>query len=302
MKDERTDMGESDSPVVLGDGRTDRTPSQSYGDAGMGKGRAARSTEHSTHAGKGKLVPNKSVSRTLLELKVKAERDRNYRFRSLFREIDLRMLYDSFYALRRGAASGVDGVSYEDYESNLEANLKDLLDRLATHRYRAKLIRRRHIPKGEGKTRALGIPAIEDKIVQMSARRLLEAIYEVDFLDSSMGYRPRRGAREAGQKLRDGIFESRVHWIVEADIKGFFDNMDHNWLIQMLEQRVADSHFIRLIRKWLKAGIMEEDGCIVNPTTGTPQGGIVSPILANIYLHYVSRSLVGEGGAETFTR
>jgi len=226
------------------------------------------------------------VSRTLLELTAKAKREPGYRFRSLYREIDLRMLYDCFRLLKPKAASGVDGVRYRDYEKDLDANLRSLLGRLASHRYRAQLVRRKHISKGNGKTRPLGIPALEDKIVQMAARRLLEAIFEAGFSDSSMGYRVGRGAREASQKLRNQLFLSRCHWAVEADIKGFFDNMDHDWLIRMLEQRVADRYYIRLIRKWLKAGIMEEDGVIKNPTTGTPQGGIISPVLANICLHY----------------
>jgi len=252
----------------------------------MAKERAVETSEQSTHAGRGKPVPGKSVSSTLLELKVKANREPKYRFRSLYREIDLRMLYESFMLLKPNAAAGVDGVDWHEYAKDLDANLRDLLERLKTHRYRAKLIRRKYIPKGSGKQRPLGIPTLEDKIVQMSARRLLEAIFEADFSDDSMGYRPKRGAREASRKLRDQLFFGRTHWIVEADIKGFFDNMDHDWLIRMLEERIADSHFIRLIRKWLRAGILEEDGAVINPTTGTPQGGIVSPVLANIYLHY----------------
>jgi len=253
----------------------------------MAKGRAVESTEQCTHAKRGKQVPGKSVSSTLLELTEKAKRERKYRFRSLYREIDLRMLYDSFMLLKPSAAAGVDGVDWHGYAKDLDANLSDLLERLKTHRYRAKMIRRKYIPKASGKLRPLGIPTLEDKIVQMSVRRLLEAIFEPDFLDNSMGYRPNRGAREASQKLRDELFFGRVHWIVEADIKGFFDHMDHDWLIRMLEERIADSHFIRLIRKWLRLGILEEDGSVINPTTGTPQGGIVSPVLANIYLHHV---------------
>ena len=252
----------------------------------MGKEQTVESSEQSTHALQGKQVPAKSVSRTLLDLAEKAKRDRKYRFRSLYREIDLNMLYDSFYRLRRNAGVGVDEVDYAGYEKDLDANLRDLLERLKTHRYRARLIRRKYIPKTSGKLRPLGIPSLEDKIVQMSARRLLEAIYEADFSTNSMGYRPGRGAREAGKQLRDAIFTRRVHWIVEADIKGFFDNMSHPWLIRMLEERIADRHFLRLIQKWLKAGILEEDGSELNPTTGTPQGGIISPVLANIYLHY----------------
>ncbi len=252
----------------------------------MGKKQTVGSSEQSTHASKGKQVPNKSVSRTLLELKEKARREPDYRFRSLYREIDLRMLHDSFRLLKRKAAPGADEMSYQEYEKDLDANLRGLLERLATQCYRAKLIRRKWIPKASGKLRPLGIPSLEDKIVQMSARRLLEAIYEQDFLDESMGYRPERGARQASKKLADELFFGRIHWVVEADIKGFFDNMDHDWLIRMIEQRVNDSHFIRLLRKWLKAGILEEDGAVVNPATGTPQGGIISPVLANIYLHY----------------
>ncbi len=252
----------------------------------MAKEWAVESSEQSTHAKTGKQVPRKSVSSTLLDLTVKAKREPKYRFRSLYREIDLRMLHDSFRLLKPKAAVGIDNVSWYEYANNLDANLLDLLERLKTQRYRAKQIRRKYIPKASGKLRPLGIPSLEDKIVQMSARRLLQAIYEPIFSDNSMGYRPERGAREASRKLRDQLFFSRVHWIVEADIKGFFDHMDHDWLIRMLEERIADSHFIRLIRKWLRAGILEEDGSVLNPTTGTPQGGIVSPVLANIYLHY----------------
>lgn len=272
----RSNWEESDLLVVLRDGRTDR----------MGKEQTARSSEQSTHAQQGKQVPTRSVSRTLLELTAKAKRDPKYRFRSLYREIDLRMLHESFRLLKPKAASGVDGVRHAEYEKELDANLRSLLERLASHRYRAQLVRRKRIPKGGGKTRPLGIPALEDKIVQMAARRLLDAIFEADFSDSSMGYRAGRGARDASQRLASQLFGGRCHWVVEADIRGFFDNMDHDWLVRMLEQRVADRHFIRLIRKWLKAGIMEEDGAVVNPTTGTPQGGIISPVLANIYLHY----------------
>ena len=263
--------------ILLGDGKTDH----------MGKELAGMLSEQSTHTRSGKLVPDKSVSSTLFELSEKAKRDRTYRFRSLYREIDYRLLHESFWALKRKAACGVDGVTWDEYEMNLEENLKDLLGRLANHRYRARIIRRKHIPKGNGKTRPLGIPALEDKIVQMSARKLLEAIYEVDFLDCSMGYRPNRSARRAGRQLRDELFLGRCHWVVEADIKGFFDNMNHEELVEMLKQRINDGHFIRLIQKWLSAGIMEEDGVVINPTTGTPQGGIISPILANIYLHNV---------------
>lgn len=278
--------GQSDPSVVLGDGSAAHTPSHSYGGAGEGKGRAESASERRPHAS-GRNVPSRSVSRALLELNEKARREPKHRFRSLYREINLPMLYECFGMLRRGAAPGVDGVTVAEYAKDLDGNLRRLLERLIGKTYRAEKVRRRHIPKGGGKTRPLGIPALEDKIVQMAASRLLQAIYEADFLDSSWGYRPNRGARDASQHLREQLFLGRVHWVVEADIEGFFDNVDHNWLVRMLEQRVDDDAFIRLIRKWLKAGVLEEGGAVTHPAAGTPQGGIISPVLANIYLHYV---------------
>src|SRR6056297_2701669 len=221
--------GQSDSFIVLRDGRTDH----------MGKKRTERPNEHSQHAS-GRIVPNKSVSRTLLELKTKAEREPKHRFRSLYREIDLSMLYESFRDLKRKAAPGVDGVTVEEYEKDLDSNLRQLLERLVGKTYRAQNVRRRHIPKGKGKTRPLGIPALEDKIIQQAASKLLQAIYEADFLDESKGYRPGRGARDASQELREKLFFERVHWVVEADIKSFFDHVDHDWLERMLEERVDD--------------------------------------------------------------
>lgn len=252
----------------------------------MAKGWTGQSGEHSNHAS-GRIVPKKSVSRTLLELREKAEREPKHRFRNLYGEIDLSMLHECFRELKRKAAPGVDGVSVEDYEENLDGNLRRLLERLAGKTYRARNVRRRHIPKGRGKTRPLGIPALEDKIVQLAASKLLQAIYEADFLDESKGYRPNRGARDASQELREKLFLERVHWVVEADVEGFFEKVDHDWLERMLAERVDDKAFIRLIRKWLKAGVLEEAGEVVHPATGTPQGGIISPVLANIYLHYV---------------
>lgn len=268
--------GQSDDSVILRGGRTGH----------MGKGEAERLHEQSAHAA-GTSVPRKSVSSTLLGLREKARGEPKHRFRSLYREINLPMLYECFYELRRGAATGVDGIGVADYEKNLDENLRGLLERLIAKRYRAQHVRRRYIDKGGGKLRPLGIPALEDKIVQLAASKLLQAIYEADFLDESKGYRPNRGARDASQELRERLVFERVHWVVEADIKGFFENVDHDWLERMLRQRVDDTAFIRLIRKWLKAGILEEAGQVIHPATGTPQGGIISPVLANIYLHYV---------------
>lgn len=217
----------------------------------------------------------------------RARKDRKARFRDLYRLLNEENLRDCFHELRKSAAPGVDGVTFEEYERNLDTHLADLVRRLVAKRYRAKLVRRKYIPKGNGKFRPLGIPALEDKLLQMAVARVLEAIYEQDFLDCSWGYRPKRGAREASRVLAERLFRGSIGWVVEADIRGFFDSISHPWMERMLKERIADSAFLRLIGKWLKAGVLEEDGKVIHPATGTPQGGIVSPVLANIYLHYV---------------
>jgi RNA-directed DNA polymerase len=217
----------------------------------------------------------------------RARRDKKARFGDLYRLLNEENLRGCFYQLRRSAAPGVDQVTFAEYERDLDANLADLVRRLKEDRYRAKLVRRKYIPKANGKLRPLGIPALEDKLLQRAVAEVLTAIYEQDFLDCSWGYRPRRGPREAGRTLADRLYRGRTDWVVEADIRGYFDNISHSWMERMLKERVADGAFLRLISKWLKAGVLEEDGKVVHPATGTPQGGIVSPVLANIYLHYV---------------
>jgi group II intron reverse transcriptase/maturase len=189
--------------------------------------------------------------------------------------------------IRKDSAPGVDGVDYREYATDLEANIHDLVERLKRKRYRAKLVKRRYIPKPNGKLRPLGIPATEDKLLQMAVARILSAIYEEDFSDCSYGYRPHRGPLDAVGALTSAMQSGKYCWVVEADIKSYFDTIDHDWLMKMLEERIDDKPFLRLIRKWLKAGILETEGQVVHPATGTPQGGIVSPVLANIYLHYV---------------
>jgi group II intron reverse transcriptase/maturase len=197
------------------------------------------------------------------------------------------MLGEAFARLRKTAAAGTDGVSHAEYAENLEENLVDLAWRLKCGRYRAQKVRRKWIPKaGSHKLRPLGIPVVEDKIVQQAVRMILEAIWEADFVEESIGYRPGRGAQQAVMELRETLNDGNCRWVVEADIRGYFEHIDHGWLVRMLEQRIADQRLIRLIVKWLKAGIMEE-GSTVNPEAGTPQGGVVSPVLANIYLHFV---------------
>jgi group II intron reverse transcriptase/maturase len=188
--------------------------------------------------------------------------------------------------LRKDAASGVDGVSFQGYEKNLEINLADLEGRLRRKAYRARLVRRKYIPKGNGKLRPLGIPALEDKLLQIAVTQILLAIFEVEFLPCSYGYRRGVGAHDAIKDLTEELQFGGDNFVVEADIRGFFENIQWEWLERMLERRIADGAFLNLIRKWLRAGVLEEDGKVIHPQSGTPQGGIVSPVLANIYLHY----------------
>ena len=216
----------------------------------------------------------------------KAYTHKHHRFGDLYRRLNRDVLRLSFFRLRKDAASGVDGVTFQEYERNLESNLADLEGRLQRKAYRARLVRRKYIPKGNGKLRPLGIPVLEDKLLQMAVTQILLAIYEVDFLPCSYGYRPGVSAHDAIKVLSNELQFGGHHFVVEADIKGFFDHIRWEWLERMLEQRIADGAFLNLIRKWLRAGILEEDGKVIHPQTGTPQGGVISPVLANIYLHY----------------
>jgi RNA-directed DNA polymerase len=227
-----------------------------------------------------------TVQTSLLGIANKARSDKRYRFRNLYRELNEELLLDSWRLLRKDAALGVDRVSAAEYEANLEENIHQLVERLKRKRYRAKLVRRHYIPKGDGGKRPLGIPATEDKLLQLAVKRLLEAIYEQDFLSCSYGYRPQRGALDAVDQLTEKLQFGGYHQVVEADIRGFFDNLSHEWLLRMLEQRIDDQAILRLIKKWLKAGVLDTDGKVLRPEGGTPQGGIISPLLANVYLHY----------------
>ena len=228
-----------------------------------------------------------SVQTSLRGIAKKAQEQKKHRFGNLYEMLNEEFLLDSWRYIRKDAAYGVDQVSAEEYEENLEENIRLLVERLKRKSYRAKLVRRQYIPKGKGKFRPLGIPATEDKLLQVAVKRILEAIYEQDFLRCSYGYRPNVSALHAVDKLTVKLQFGPYDFIVEADIKGYFDNIDHEKLVEMLEKRIDDRALIRLIKKWLKAGILDTDGKVIHPVTGTPQGGIVSPILANVYLHYV---------------
>jgi RNA-directed DNA polymerase len=217
----------------------------------------------------------------------KAKADKHHRFRDLYRCLNAELLMHCWGGLNKAAASGVDAVTAAAYAQNLHANIEALAERLKSKRYRAKLVRRHYILKENGKQRPLGIPALEDKLVQAACARLMTAIYEQDFLDSSYGYRPERGAGDAVKDLTFELQYGSYGYLVEADVQGFFDHLDHDKLLAMLSLRIDDRAFVGLIRKWLKAGILEPEGHVVHPDTGTPQGGIVSPVVANAYLHYV---------------
>ena len=217
----------------------------------------------------------------------KAERQKGYRCRHLDGMLNEDFLKQCWRDIRKDAASGVDHDSAQAYEQHLDAHIHDLVERLKQKRYRAKRVRRQYIPKGDGTQRPLGIPAVEDKLLQRAVARRLEAIYEQDFRRCSYGYRPQVGALEAVDTLTIKLQFGRYAWVVEADITKFFDTIDHDWMVRMLAERIDDGALLRLIQKWLKAGVLDTDGQVLHPVTGTPQGGTVSPILANVFLHYV---------------
>lgn len=215
-----------------------------------------------------------------------AKQDPTMAFTSLAHHIDLDWLKEAYRRTRKGGATGVDGQTAQEYAKDLEANLQSLLNRAKSGSYRAPPVRRVHIPKGNGETRPLGIPTFEDKILQRAIVMLLEPIYEQDFLDCSYGFRAGRSAHQALEVHRESVTKMRGCWIVEVDLRKYFDTVDHDHLKEFLRRRVRDGVVVRLIHKWLKAGVTE-DGSLSYPESGTPQGGVVSPLLSNIYLHYV---------------
>ncbi len=228
-----------------------------------------------------------SVSLGLDRVRQAARRRTKERFTTLLHHVTVDLLRDAFLALRRRAAPGVDGLTWEDYEADLEDNLQGLHARVHRGTYRALPVRRRFIPKpGSDKQRPLGIAALEDKIVQRAVVAVLNAIYEEDFLGFSYGFRPGRGQHDALDALSVAISETRVNWILDADIRSFFDGLSQEWLVRFLEHRIGDERVIRLVRKWLKAGVLDDGEWSVSEK-GTPQGAVASPLLANVYLHYV---------------
>jgi RNA-directed DNA polymerase len=227
-----------------------------------------------------------SVSIGLQGVREAAGKRPHVRFTALLHHVSLDLLRESFYELSRHAAPGVDKMTWRQYEDGLGKRLLELHERIHNGTYHALPSKRTYIPKADGKMRPLGIAALEDKIVQQAVVTVLNAIYEEDFLGFSYGFRPGRGAHQALDALYVGITEKRINWVLDADIRGFFDNIEHGWLMKLLEYRIADRRLLRLIRKWLRAGVFE-NGIWTGTEVGTPQGAVVSPLLANIYLHYV---------------
>jgi group II intron reverse transcriptase/maturase len=226
------------------------------------------------------------VSQGLAGVRRVARERREMKFTALLHHLTVAMLREGFYALKRKAAPGVDGVTWQEYETGLEDRLADLHSRVHRGAYRAQPSRRVNIPKPDGRQRPLGVAALEDKIVQRAVATILNQIYEEDFRGFSYGFRPGRSQHQALDALYVGITRKKVNWVLDCDIRGFFDNLSHDWLLKFVQHRVADRRVLRLIQKWLKAGVMEE-GEWKSTEMGTPQGSVISPLLANIYLHYV---------------
>ncbi len=222
----------------------------------------------------------------LASLTLRAREDPKCKFTSLAHLLSEDFLRECFWELKRNKASGIDGVTVQEYEVNLEENLKGLVERLKAKRYRPQPVRRVFIPKPDGSKRGLGIPTVEDKVVQMGIKKILEAIFEVDFMDVSFGFRPNRSCHDALDVLDKAIMTGPVNYVVDMDIEKFFDTIDHGWLMRCLRERINDTSLLRLVVRFLKAGVMEE-GKYIEVDRGTPQGGVISPILANIYLHYI---------------
>jgi RNA-directed DNA polymerase len=227
-----------------------------------------------------------SVSQALERIRQAARHKKKERFTALFHHISIDLLRMAFLALKRDAAPGVDGLTWRDYEADLERKLEDLHARVQRGAYRARPSRRQYIPKPDGRQRPLAVAALEDKIVQRATVEVLNAIYEEDFLGFSYGFRPGRGTHDALDALIVGIDSRKVNWILDADIRSFFDMVSQDWLVRFLEHRIGDPRITRLVQKWLKAGILE-DGVVTVSETGTGQGSVASPLLANVYLHYV---------------
>jgi RNA-directed DNA polymerase len=274
--------GKSDRPVVpaISLNKAGELVAEAGEERGLAKGNAASETRPGRSAGL-------SVSRDLDRVREAARRDGNARFTALLHHVSVDRLRAAFGAIRPGAAPGVDGVTWREYGQRLEGNLRDLHARVQRGAYRAKPSRRVFIPKPDGRLRPLGVAALEDKIVQRAVAEVLNAVYEEDFLGFSYGFRVGCGPHDALDALAVAITRRRVNWVLDADIRDFFSRLDHSSLERFLEHRIADKRVLRLIRKWVSAGVIDEQGTWTASDRGTPQGASISTLLANVYLHYV---------------
>jgi group II intron reverse transcriptase/maturase len=248
--------------------------------------RRAEAEGNAGQSGTGRMQSRGTVTQGLERIRQVARERRKERFTSLLHHVSVDMLREAFGELKQNAAPGVDGLTCRDYETDLERNLEDLHSRVHRGAYRALPSRRVYIPKADGRQRPLAVAALEDKIVQRAVAAVLNAIYEEDFLGFSYGFRPGRGAHDAMDALVVAIERRKVSLILDADIRSFFDSVSQSWLVRFVEHRIGDRRIIRLIQKWLKAGVLE-DGVVNVSDKGTGQGAVISPLLANIYLHYV---------------
>jgi RNA-directed DNA polymerase len=272
------ERGKSDGPVVPANLPNKAAAAEAGEERGPAKGNTDGKPRPGRSAGPG-------VSNALDRVREVARRDKDARFTALLHHVSLERLVLAYWDLSPKAAPGVDGVTWADYGQDLVANLRDLHERVHSGRYRARPSRRAYIPKADGRLRPLGITALEDKILQRAVVEVLNAVYETDFLGFSYGFRPGRGPHDALDALAVGIERKKVNWVLDADIRDFFTSVDRGWLERFLRHRIADERVLRLIGKWLAAGVMEEG--VWSEGAGTPQGASASPLLANVYLHYV---------------
>src|ERR1700722_19798074 len=276
------ESGKSDRPVV-----PEKSPNKAGQPVAEGmEGRGlAKGNQPQQNASR---TPSREDALSALErVRQAAKQDKKLRFTALLHHIyDPERLREAYFCLKKEAAPGVDGETWRHYGETLADNLQDLSHRLKRGAYRAKPVRRVYIPKADGRQRPLGVTALEDKVVQRAAVEVLNAIYETDFLGFSYGFRPGRSQHQALDALYTGLLTRKVNWVLDVDIRGFFDALSHEWLVKFIELRIADRRVVRLIQKWLNAGVLE-DGKRIRVEEGTPQGGSASPLLANVYLHYV---------------
>jgi RNA-directed DNA polymerase len=274
--------GKSDSPTVPEKSPNKAGPPAAEGMEGRGLAKGNLLEQNAPWTLRQTNAPS-----VLERVRQAAKKDRKLRFTALLHHIyNLETLRMAYFSLKKEAAPGIDGETWRHYGEELESNLQDLSERLKRGAYRAKPVRRVFIPKADGRQRPLGVTALEDKIVQRAAVEVLNAIYETDFLGFSYGFRPGRSQHQALDALYTGLLTRKVNWVLDLDIRGFFDHLSHEWLVKFVEHRIADRRVVRLIQKWLNAGVLE-DGKRIRVEEGTPQGGSVSPLLANVYLHYV---------------